>query len=112
MPNISNIKKKPKTPTKSKKTKKPTNLPVRTKAPKSSPVDYYNCLLSSAQQGWHDPATGQKQKITACCKKCKANAPALASQRTNEINKLITSYRQVGDSLTKLLQPINNDRQN
>jgi len=79
---------------------------TKSKKTKTSPVDYYNCLLTQAQQGWYDPASGTKQKITACCKKCKANAPALASQRTNEIQKLITSYRQVGDSLTKLLQPI------
>jgi hypothetical protein len=40
MPNISKMKKK--------KTKK-LNLPTKVKKTKSSPVDYYNCLLTSAQ---------------------------------------------------------------
>ena len=98
MPNIEKI-----------KTKKKTALikrVVKSKKTKPSPVDYYNCLLTQAQQGWYDPASGTKQKITSCCKKCKLNAPTLAAQRTQEIQTLITSYKQVGDSLTKLLQPI------
>ena len=44
-----NIRKKPKTQTKSKKTKKLTNLPTKLKSTKTSPVDYYNCLLLKAQ---------------------------------------------------------------
>ena len=35
--------------TKNKKTKKLTNLPIKTKTSKVSPVDYYNCLLLKAQ---------------------------------------------------------------
>jgi hypothetical protein len=102
MPNISNLPNK-----KSKQTKKKlTNSPLKTKTPKSSPIDYYNCLLTSAQQGWQDPSTGQKKKITACCQDCKTNAPALTKQRKLELHKLITSYRQVGESLSKLLQPL------
>ena len=94
---------------KKKVTKKVIHLPSKPKSAKKtkpSPVDYYNCLLTQAQQGWYDPASGTKQKITSCCKKCKLNAPTLAAQRTQEIQKLITSYKQVGDSLTKLLQPL------
>jgi len=34
------------------------------------------------------------------------NAPALNVQRKQELNKLITSYQQVGESLAKLLEPI------
>jgi hypothetical protein len=45
MPNIDKIKK---TKTK-KKSKKLTNLPAKLKSAKSSPVDYYNCLLTKAQ---------------------------------------------------------------
>lgn len=77
------------------------------KSTKSSTPDYYNCLLNYANQNWHSPITGEKKKITACCKDCKANAPALNSQRDKELVKLITSYKQVGESLKKLLKPIN-----
>lgn len=103
MPNIEKIK------TKKKVTKKVIHLPSKPKSAKktkTSPVDYYNCLLTQAQQGWHDPKSGTKKKITACCKDCKLNAPALAVKRQQEVKKLITSYRQVGECLTKLLQPI------
>ena len=99
MPNISK-------PKKIKKTKKLTNLPAKLKSPKSSPVDYYNCLLVKAQNDWLDPATGKKKKIAACCKDCKVNAPVLNKQRQQEINKLVVSYHQVGESLKKLLKPL------
>lgn len=72
---------------------------------KHSPIDYYNCLMNYAQQGFYD-AEGKKQKIHACCKKCKLQAPTLNNQREKELVKLITSYKQVGDSLAKLLHPI------
>jgi len=82
-------------------------------SPKSSPTAYYNCLLTYANQNWHHPVTGQKKKITACCRDCKLNAPALNSEKDKELVKLITSYKQVGDShkqigasLAKLLKPI------
>ena len=103
MPNISKLPKK-----KLKKTKKLTNLPLptKTKKTKSSPIDYYNCLLLKAHHDWTDPTTGKKKKITACCKDCKTKAPILNQQRQQELNKLITSYRQVGDSLSKLLKPL------
>lgn len=74
---------------------------------KHSTPDYYNCLLTYANQGWHHPITGEKKRITACCKDCKTNAPALNNQREKELVKLITSYQQVGDSLKKLLKPLN-----
>jgi hypothetical protein len=35
---------------KKKKIIKLTNLPIKTKSAKPSPVDYYNCLLVKAQQ--------------------------------------------------------------
>jgi len=92
------------------KTKKSTTLTIsRSPKPtrsKISTLDYYNCLLTYANQGWHHPVTGEKKKITACCKDCKANAPALNNQRDKELVKLISSYKQVGDSLKKLLKPI------
>jgi hypothetical protein len=74
---------------------------------KRSSTDYYNCLLTYANQNWHHPVTGQKKRITACCKDCKLNAPTLNNQRDQELVKLINSYQQVGDSLAKLLKPIN-----
>ena len=121
MPNI--IKQKPKNkvpaqPTK-KAPKKKTQLATlakkvrQTALAKSSPTDYYNCLMNYAQQGFYDQQTGKKLKIHACCKKCKLNAPALNNQRGKELVKLITSYKQAGDihkqigaSLAKLLKPI------
>ena len=92
-----------------KKTKSKKLLPVvktTKKKTKTSSAGYYNCLLLKAQNDWLDPITGKKKKITACCKDCKTNAPVLNRQRELELNKLITSYRQVGDSLSKLLKPI------
>jgi hypothetical protein len=86
-------------PKKIKKTKKLTNLPAKIKSAKTSPVDYYNCLLLKAQ-------TGKKEKITQSCKDCKVNAPKVNQIRNSEISKLITSYHQVGESLKKLLKPI------
>ena len=93
---------------------KKTNLPVvakttkkKTKKAKTSPVAYYNCLLTQSQSGWYDPTTGQKKKITACCRECKLNAPVLNQAREQELHKLVTSYQQVGESLKKLLKPIN-----
>ena len=97
MPNLNQVKK-----TKPKK----TNLPLKSKAPKSSPVEYYNCLLTQAQNDWLDPQTGKKKKITACCRDCKTKAPLLNQVREKELTKLVVAYRQVGDSLSKLLQPL------
>ena len=62
--------------------------------------------MNYAQQDFYDAAEGQKLKIHSCCKKCKLTAPALKNQRDQELVKLITSYKQVGESLAKLLQPI------
>ena len=95
-----------------KKTTQKNLLPVvkttqKTKKPRASSIDYYNCLLTQAQQDWYDPTTGKKKKITACCKECKVQAPALNKSRTQELTKLITAYQQVGNSLKKLLKPIN-----
>src|SRR5436305_15094497 len=100
--------------TKNKPKKKTTSLkksllaplpPVRktAKSPKikTSTPDYYNCLLNYSQQGFYDAQVGKKLKIHACCKKCKQNAPVLNNQRDQELVKLITSYKQVGDSLAK-----------
>lgn len=106
MPNI--IKDKPKKKFIRKKT--PLTVPKPRPAPKStksSTPDYYHCLLNYANQNWHSPLTGQKQKITACCKDCKMNAPVLNHQRDKELVKLISSYKQVGESLKKLLKPLN-----
>jgi len=80
--------------------------PIRSKPSKTNTLAYYNCLLTSAQNNWFDPTTGKKNKITTCCKNCKLNAPALNEQKTQEVKKLILSYQQVGDSLKKLLKPI------
>jgi len=89
---------------KSKKISLPTKL--KTKKTKTSPIDYYNCLLLKAQENWVDSTTGKKKKITSCCKECKTQTPIFSKQREQEIKKLIVSYQQVGDSLKKLLKPI------
>ena len=101
MPKIEKVK------TKKKKISLPAKAKtIKTKKIKHSPVEYYNCLLTQAQNDWFDPQTGKKKKITACCRDCKTKAPVLNQQRQTELEKLITSYRQVGDSLSKLLKPI------
>ena len=86
--------------------KKSASKTSRSPKVKSSPIDYYNCLMNYARQGFYDTNEGQKLKIHSCCKKCKLSAPTLNNQRDKEVVKLITSYKQVGDSLAKLLQPI------
>ena len=117
MPNIIKLKPKKKVAPKSKKqTLTVPALPKTAKSTaksKTSAPDYFNCLLTYANQNWHHPVTGEKKKITACCRDCKLNAPALNSEKDKELVKLITSYKQVGDShkqigasLAKLLKPI------
>ena len=104
MPKIEKVKKKLNLPGKPRPIKKKT-----TRSPthsKHSTIDYYNCLLTQAQNDWFDPQTGKRKKITACCKDCKLKAPSLNSQRQQEIQQLIISYRQVGNSLSKLLRPV------
>ena len=79
---------------------------VTLKHPKTSTPGYYNCLMNYAQQGFYDVQAGKKLKIHSCCKKCKLSAPSLNSERDKELVKLITSYKQVGASLGKLLKPL------
>ena len=85
---------------------KATKKKSKSKKSKASAIDYYNCLLTQAQNDWFDSTTGTKKKITACCSDCKHNAPKISAYREQEINRLITSYQQVGESLKKLLKPI------
>lgn len=80
MPNIEKTKKKKLLPVVAKTTKKKTKS-------KPSPVEYYNCLLTQAQNNWYDPTTGTKKKITACCRDCKTKAPLLNQQRQQELKK-------------------------
>lgn len=96
---------------KKKTSKKTTKLALKkslTKVAKKShsPIDYYSCLMNYSQQGFYDEKEGKKLKIHACCKKCKLSAPSLNNQRDKELVKLISSYKQVGDSLAKLLKPL------
>ena len=106
MPNIQKITKKKKTT--SLKKSQLVSLPAvrKTVKTKTSAPDYYSCLLNYSQQGFYDSAEGKKLKIHSCCKKCKLAAPSLNNQRDQELVKLITSYKQVGDSLAKLLKPV------
>ena len=95
--------KKPLSPKKQIVTVSPQSSSARSK---HSPTDYYNCLMNYAQAGFYDAQEGKKMKIHACCKKCKLSAPNLNSERDKELVKLITSYKQVGDSLARLLKPL------
>ena len=69
------------------KKKKLTNLPTKTTKKKTkstrlkrNPIDYYACLTSMAQAGFPN-------KITACCRECKTKAPALNTQRQQELQQ-------------------------
>ena len=62
------------------------------------PVGYYDCLCKQAQMGF----TGKK--ITEACRECKHLAPSLSANRVKEIKKLTSAYKQIGVSLSKLLQ--------
>ena len=62
------------------------------------PVGYYDCLCKQAQMGF----TGKK--ITEACRECKHLAPSLSANRIKEIKKLTSAYKQIGVSLSKLLQ--------
>jgi hypothetical protein len=47
---------------------------------KRNPIDYYACLTSMAQAGFPN-------KISACCRECKQNAPALNVKRQQELQQ-------------------------
>jgi hypothetical protein len=74
-------------------------LPKPVKRKKNTPA-YYQCLLNESLTGFTKP-------ITQICRNCKANSSQLANQRDQEITSLLTAYQQIGQSLTKLLQPLN-----
>jgi hypothetical protein len=66
---------------------------------KNAPA-YYQCLLNESQQGFAG------RKITEACRNCKLNSVSLAQVRNQQINNLLTAYRQIGESLSALLVPI------
>jgi hypothetical protein len=68
--------------------------------PKKNTVAYYQCMSACCQQGI------SPKKITQIAHECKNNSLGILSQRTSEIQKLNEAYRQIGESLTNLLQPI------
>src|SRR6185437_7149229 len=68
--------------------------------PKKNTAAYYQCMSACCQQG-----IGPK-KITQIAHECKQNSFGILAQRTSEIQKLNEAYRQIGESLTNLLQPI------
>ena len=87
------------------KTTKKTNLAVvpkttktkKLKRIKQSPTVYYKCLATQTASGL------QGRKITQHCSDCKHSAPTLLKAQQTEIQKLVSSYKQVGISLSKLL---------
>ncbi|CAG8603331.1 7355_t:CDS:1 [Ambispora gerdemannii] len=68
--------------------------------PKKNTVAYYQCLSACCQKGI-SPKT-----ITQVAQECKHNSLTILAERTQEIQKLNEAYRQIGVSLTSLLQPI------
>ena len=84
----------------------PTLLtPVKAKSskrvkPKKNTVAYYQCLSACCQKGI------SPKKISQVAQECKHNSLTILAERTQEIQKLNEAYRQIGESLTSLLQPI------
>ena len=68
--------------------------------PRKNPVAYYQCMSACCQNGI------SPKKITQIAQECKHNSLGILSERTQEISKLNDAYRQIGVSLTNLLQPI------
>ncbi len=64
--------------------------------PKKNTPAYYRCLASKAKHGL-------KSGIANCCKECKEQSPKIALVRQQEMKKLVSSYKQLGVSLSKLL---------
>ena len=83
-------------------------VPITKKKPKSKPkkntVAYYQCLSACCQKGI------SPKKITQIAHECKHNSAGILSERTSEIQKLNEAYRQIGESLTNLLQPIKEEQ--
>lgn len=78
------------------KRKKTINLPTqipKSKLSKNTP-NYYHCLAETAKG----------KKITKACSDCKKNATALAALRKKEVEKIKTSWEQIGLSLSKLIK--------
>lgn len=65
-----------------------------------NPAAYYQCLLTESQAGLAG------RPITEVCRKCKTNSVSLAHNRNQQINNLLTAYRQIGEALSELLVPI------
>ena len=76
---------------------------VRVK-PKKNTVAYYQCMSACCQEGI------SPKKITQIAHECKQNSLGILAQRTSEIQKLNEAYRQIGESLTNLLQPIKEEQ--
>ena len=93
MPNIAKTIKK-------KKIKK-TNLPTKTKSPKSTHA-YYCCCAEKTKQG-----LAKGTKITQLTRHCKQNASqvVLAKQQTRETEKkkILEHWKQIGLSLGKII---------
>jgi hypothetical protein len=64
--------------------------------PKKNTSAYYHCLADKAKHGL-------KTGIANCCKECKAKSPQITLVRQQELKKLVSSYKQLGVSLSKLL---------
>jgi len=79
-----------------------TKKKTKTK-PKKNTVAYYQCMSACCQQGI------SPKKISQVAQECKHNSLTILAERTQEIQKLNEAYRQIGESLTNLLQPIKED---
>ena len=74
---------------------------IRTKKvkPKKDPVAYFQCMSACCQNGI------SPKKITQIAHECKHNSLGILVERGQEIKKLNEAYRQIGESLSNLLQP-------
>jgi len=65
--------------------------------PKKNTATYYHCLADKASRGCLKGSVGKM------CKECKEQSPQIALNRKQEIKKIVSSYKQLGVSLSKLL---------
>jgi hypothetical protein len=67
--------------------------------PKKDPVAYFQCMSACCQQGI------SPKKISQVAHDCRVNSLGILAERGQEIKKLNEAYRQIGESLSNLLQP-------
>ena len=85
-----------KKPVKTSPLKSAKNFPTKPDK-KEHACGYYQCFLEESKKG----LTGN---ITKTARKCKENSAVVIKKRNQEIKNIMDGYRQIGVSLTKLLE--------